>query len=1188
MLLHRHPLSVPRPLSSVIEIRPSPEVDLSRPPADFEDIEIKEWLAKENAAFANAKSWSSEAEVEVAEVAATLVVTPLPLLKQWVAEMAKHAPSLRVCVYPGWKPLIDQVSATRKKAVREREINVKREQKRKNTRVRNETRAKFAKGNGGQGINMAIEVEDASDEEDKPDISDESLLELTQRMWIDYVRGHDVVITTYQNLASDIAVAASAPKRSRRSTAKYGIEERPRSPLVMAEWWRVIMDEVQLHSDSSAASRMVSLIPRKYSLAMSGTPAKSDINDLLGSLRFLRVPVGERTMWHRLGQDANRDALHGLIKSISVRTLKADVSGEFNIPRQSRFVIPVQLSDIELHYYEDTLERQRERLRTNNDSATFRMSLRHLRQICTHIQVGALQRGALLPGDRAGRLHLGKELMTMEEALVKMSADHAAETNVITRHQLRLMIRKAQLLVLHDEYPNRLFSAITLYEQVRERGVLLMEPARARLAEVIGDREDSVDDEVDKNASQADRDRAKQIAAARATIRETLLLIHQGWFFEGDARHQLGEEAAEVNAYNTAEALRKEILARPKGLAERAIQYMEQQLAKNGEPQLAALQAADTSYRGGIATADTLEEVNALLKILNDNAVLVLSWRDKLIGFLKQPLEAEDDAVPAVGEGQTIDNPDEEYYAQALKVQGDIAAYLWAYAAVIGDRKEILLEERTLLNEHEGTVKKKRTTRAAQVAAADALPEQPDETSDLMGELHVQRQAFRDRRAEEDCMRPLKALLISLNEVAVSGTRSQEEVAIAKDASRMLREFISSQSEMITKLNKELDLFGATYNRRVTYFASLQEISDSVRPPMFTNLEADIETASASILAREAVLARMAVRGRYLNFLGQNDGQDREDCTICFGTSDDEFAILLDCGHAFCVSCFREYRKSPYIGSRCATCKAAIPDKKLTRIRIKPEEPKAVESAESSRMEVDGEQEETQDADTLDDAENEQRVEDMRKLNYLSDVQLRAIADLDMMGDYGSKINILIKHLKLYRIQQPNVRHVVFSNWADSLHIVEQALRVNHIRFVSLDANSKKNDVVSQFHADEGITVFLLHAERESAGLTLTSCAAVHLLEPVLQHSFELQAVGRVDRLGQTQNTSVFCYATMDTVESRILSQGVRNGTSIYLEDWEADKEAMSRMPRVAHAAGSGGDISDVSTVDDALVKLIF
>lgn len=90
--------------------------------------------------------------------------------------------------------------------------------------------------------------------------------------------------------------------------------------------------------------------------------------------------------------------------------------------------------------------------------------------------------------------------------------------------------------------------------------------------------------------------------------------------------------------------------------------------------------------------------------------------------------------------------------------------------------------------------------------------------------------------------------------------------------------------------------------------------------------------------------------------------------------------------------------------------------------------------------------------------------------------------------------------------------------------VVIQALKANGISFVALDKGGKQaGDTVERFHKDESITVFLLHAEREryvitcpyrvladidhSAGLTLTSCRVVHLLEPVLKHSFELQGI---------------------------------------------------------------------------------
>jgi E3 ubiquitin-protein ligase SHPRH len=287
------------------------------------------------------------------------------------------------------------------------------------------------------------------------------------------------------------------------------------------------------------------------------------------------------------------------------------------------------------------------------------------------------------------------------------------------------------------------------------------------------------------------------------------------------------------------------------------------------------------------------------------------------------------------------------------------------------------------------------------------------------------------------------------------------------------------------------------------------------------------------------------------------------------------------------------------MGRKCPTCKQPINEREATRVRIqKPGEAEAgpSEPREGGEPAPAEPEDETLDEDIYGDAdeaaaaaERDSRNRALDKINYMSPASQRDIHALDTMGEYGSKIDFLVKHLKWYKIMRPTVRHVVFSNWADSLHIVEQAFRANGIKFVSLDANSKSNSVVEKFHADTSITVFLLHAERESAGLTLTSCGAVHLLEPVLQHSFELQAIGRVDRLGQENETRVYCYATLDTVESRILAQGVRNGTSIYLADKEEDEAAMAAMENVAHAASHGGDVSAVvSAIDEDLLKLIF
>lgn len=54
-------------------------------------------------------------------------------------------------------------------------------------------------------------------------------------------------------------------------------------------------------------------------------------------------------------------------------------------------------------------------------------------------------------------------------------------------------------------------------------------------------------------------------------------------------------------------------------------------------------------------------------------------------------------------------------------------------------------------------------------------------------------------------------------------------------------------------------------------------------------------------------------------------------------------------------------------------------------------------------------------------------------------------------------------------------------------------------------------------------------------GLTLTCAKYVFLLEPTVAPSFELQAVGRVDRMGQTQETKVFCLFSEHTIDSSIV-----------------------------------------------------
>ena len=129
------------------------------------------------------------------------------------------------------------------------------------------------KGKGKRkGIRPVVHEEQSENEEEVPEdgpIDD----------WARFCNEFDIVITSYATLSKELGVARGSSERPRRGGVKYGDENKPRSPLVGVEWARVIMDEVQMAGGHQTV-QMVSLLPRQYSFAVSGTPARGEVDDL--------------------------------------------------------------------------------------------------------------------------------------------------------------------------------------------------------------------------------------------------------------------------------------------------------------------------------------------------------------------------------------------------------------------------------------------------------------------------------------------------------------------------------------------------------------------------------------------------------------------------------------------------------------------------------------------------------------------------------------------------------------------------------------------------------------------------------------------------------------------------------------------------------------------------------------------
>ncbi|KAF9447638.1 hypothetical protein P691DRAFT_671107 [Macrolepiota fuliginosa MF-IS2] len=1120
--------------------------------------------------------WDPETRLDVKAVKTTLIVTPSSLAGQWVDEISAHAPSLKVLVYEGWSKLAVPIKNTAEEKDRVRKLL--RQQKSKSKTKRG--KASGLKGRDRKRKGKAKQSYDSTESELTEVMPDEEEEE-DNLDWCTYVQQYDVVITTYAVLRSDFNVARAAIQRPRREDVSYPNVDRPRSPLVMVEWMRVVMDEVQMVGGGKTED-MVSLIPRLASFAVSGTPARSHVSDLSHVLKFLRVDnlIGSPRMWNELLQPRNAGEFAAFFQKYAIRTIKTDIKAELTIPQQTRYVVGIELGPIEREVYDQTLMVMLDGLGLDArgigasagwqvDVALLRSSLRRLRAICTHPQVGQLQRQGdkmIKPGALKTMEAVLEDLkdknwkLTMDDAKAKVQglcvlAQYQQQTQDPTRYQTAL-----QTLQTAEREVDRLIQELqAAIQEHNERGKAFKN--RASTSSRGDDDEGNVehgksqkgkererspgpDDDDDDDDDDGDDDDASVMAAAaeehtiklralQQRLKEARLVLHRVKFLQGDVHHVLGDQhaASEIQAYGIADEIRRDLLKGAEEDAGRIMQTLSIGRTRTGRDGVSAPDLLiEVPFLGDDCKTQKLwefvDEAHRIIEeILNEQSALLWEWRAHIIELLSQRLNP--------GEGEA----DGQEYQRTLDNQGEAEVYLQLYAALLADRREALLHERTLLAAHDGREKKLRTTVAA-MRAMDVFDEPELEAHndvDFQPEHEVVHKELSDKRKgilKNLGSKALRTVAIDLHGVAAAIKNDKDpEKLWAKDASSQLRRLISEQETLHDKLDADLALMRKAFNQRIIYFRQLQEISDSV---IQAEWDGSIDESIAEEVAKHKQLDVKILAGRsrqrYLANLVQNKGKMDEDddddtCTLCKC----EFVrgYITPCAHIFCEGCMQAWMAKKD-GRTCPMCRVVLESNALQRftVGLVPEQ-KAQSNGEGvphSRREI--------------------------MYNTIHPEIFEAIQQVEARGNLGSKVQTLVKHLLYLQNNEPGSKSIVFSAWADSLHSTQKSLRsLLRIRSLRIDQNSKGDSAAKVFRKDPTISVLLLHGERENAGLNLTCASRVFLLESVVHHGFELQAIARIDRLGQTRPTEVYCYYAENTVERNILDLAARQGLSLYTKD---------------------------------------
>jgi len=949
----------------------------------------------------------------------------------------------------------------------------------------------------------------------------------------------DVVLTTYPTIAREIHYANEKPNRELRHAKKHKAR---RSPLVQISWWRVCLDEAQMvESGVSQAATVARLIPRCNAWAISGTPLRKDVKDLLGLLIFLQYEpyCRNKILWQSMDKTSFRD----IFSTIALRHQKDSIRNELRLPPQKRIVITMPFTSIEEQNYSHLLQQMCDACGLDSkggpvqdsydpDSPTLYEKMREwlvrLRQTCLHPQVGTRNRRALGRGN--GPLRTVAEVL---EIMIEQNetAVYAEGRQMVMAHVMQghiygntLSDRKFHLLHAQSKYDE----CETLAKPLLEDAESELDAELARVAQDEGPgqshgktqrgdgRASSTDDgeETDNESTAEEKGRLPVLRRIKRTIQEVWHLV---LFFQGTTYFQLKSdesitkpdserfrqlEEQETAKYEHAKQVRQAMLEAPRERAEGNMQKIKR---KSRSKQLAAIPDIPVlDGAGGIENRKIIEKMDLLGDVLDKQKAQINEWRSQVIRLLTIPLVDKDEGLETTG----------DEYQDSTKAQDELYVYLQALRTLVADRSAFLTGQANFLINGE--------VKDAMRQAKDGEGHAPE----LMIKLIAERTKLHFKKDDESLrsvVTGLRSLATSLQWQADGGSaRAGHEYLIVERQLKRVQAVSSEQVRVITDLEQELEMFRNVMNHRLEYYRQLQQISDTVRPYK-EELDEEFDNLAMASVQRhtahhEAVLKTLQTKRRFLQHLRSESTSDDSAriCVIC--QCQFELGVLTVCGHQYCKECIRlwwsEHRT-------CPVCKRHLSSNDFHDITYKPRQLRAQEEART-----------TPSSPEKSEASSSPSNAPSRTSLYsdISATTLDSIKGIDLNGSYGTKIDTLSRHLIYLRDADPGAKTIIFSQYSDFLQVLGGAFRQFKIGYTAINSTNG----IEKFKSDPSIECFLLDAKSDSSGLNLVNATHVFLCEPLINAAIELQAIARVHRIGQQRPTTVYMYLISDTVEEAI------------------------------------------------------
>lgn len=914
---------------------------------------------------------------------------------------------------------------------------------------------------------------------------------------------YDIVITSYNVISSEIHFALYDPARPTRS---HVIEQRSMtdylSPLMKIQFWRVVLDEVQMvRSSVSNAAQVAKLVPRVHAWGVTGTPVTKELQDLQGILNFLRLEpwaTGENA-WSQLARSPGD--FMTLFSDIAIRHTTAMVEDDIALPPQSRNLCPLPFTTIETDNYNQlyksflidcNLNESGERLSEDQQIDMSRMAswLVRLRQACCHAKFGGgITKRNVNPSG-------SKEVKTIDE--IHSAMVDQAFTEVLTEQRKKDMSMLNRGRVLLENLKEKA-KALSVFEQATEnveRTVSILqknlkvaqeeqqkaEEERTKREESrmnLDEDEDDQREELELEEEENEEDFADVVNMMAKRLRNWLEVLHRCYFFvatthyqmykkededvkkeEDDNKDNVKKEESEMNEedlrhrkmeseyYGKAQSIRREIL-----------QESMQKVNESTEKLKAYSFISLKQWEGEEARLEEVGFEKQQIHLLIEQTKVVGEWRDKLIEYLSK--DVVDESA----------DPDGQEYEDSLNSQEYAFDYLEVFQKVLSDRSLFITGRSDPLLK--GNVDKAESKRRGEKGKEKDSPKGKDKEKngdevDMLKLLNKRLTTMKPRdygygvtwMALSNRMAQLKKAKKEATSTKKEPIRREEVLKAIESHDNFSPVYDELKNELL-QLTKEVRVLRGCYNRRVGYYKQLQQMSDNVGE-VDVSIDRSIPFLNEQ-LAKESeldiVINQKLGRKRYLESLSENTNHTTANvaeriCIIC--QSEYKLGSWTVCGHEFCRKCLNKWLRSH---GTCPICKQRINQGEVYSLTHLTEAEKEQKELLNSEVKLQ------------DDIKHQGSIYKPVEKSLISTIRSSAYSSLE---NFGTKLDHMMRHLKWLRLTEPGAQVVVFSQWAEMLKLVGAALTHNKFKYATVEHG------MDLFKTDSSYACFLLHAKSQS------------------------------------------------------------------------------------------------------------